>query len=305
MKSILLTIVFSFSTIIWGQNPGKTDYSNPQSLIHWQVQSSVKNQGVQHTCTAFALAATIETFPGVPDLSEKYLYALQKSNTTTQKSTANHLQEYTTTLNNNGLITEKELPYTLEFDKSFENNISAFDKHLFETENGYLELQKKFQPTASVFVTKSEYMQSSKVKNVMYIKQLLQNGVKAIPVTYSGIYKPTWKAFKSKGFTTITPNKGYQITTKLGNIFSYYEYHLMHPSVAQEVKDGTVKFSRTGAETDYMTHTVTIIGYDAKGFIIKNSYGSEWRMGGFERISYDYHELFATEGMLISSVQNK
>ena len=305
MKSFLLTIVFCFSTMIWGQNPGKTDYSNPQSLIHWQVQSSVKNQGVQHTCTAFALAAAIETFPGVPDLSEKYLYALQKSNASQKSTSNNSLEVYTTTLNTNGLITEKELPYALEYDKSFENNITAFDKHLFKTENGYMELQKKFQPTASVFVTKSEYMNTSKIKNVMYIKQLLQNGVKAIPVTYSGIYKPTWKTFKAKGFTTITPDEGYNITTKLGNVFSYYEYRLMHSAVTQEIKEGTVKFGRTADKADYMTHTVTIIGYDAKGFIIKNSYGSDWRMGGFERISYDYHELFATEGMLISSVQNR
>ena len=52
-------------------------------------------------------------------------------------------------------------------------------------------------------------------------------------------------------------------------------------------------------------HFKDIVGYDAEGFIIKNSWGANWRYYGYERVSYDFHELFAYEALVFKRVGYK
>jgi hypothetical protein len=49
------------------------------------------------------------------------------------------------------------------------------------------------------------------------------------------------------------------------------------------------------------SHTVCIVGYDANGFLIKNSWGEDWGDKGYGWISFDYHRLLAIEALLIIS----
>ncbi len=45
-------------------------------------------------------------------------------------------------------------------------------------------------------------------------------------------------------------------------------------------------------------HTVCIVGMDSAGFIIKNSWGTEWGEAGYAHITRSFHEKYAQEAML-------
>ena len=307
MKKILLLLFVACCSINHAQLP-TIQQNLPKSVVHWRAQSPVKHQGVKHTCTAFAIAAAMETFPGIPDLSEKYLYGIQKANEFADNKPfkrGHHLYKYIPSLMNDGAIKEKHMPYRLTYDKRFEKNVTLFDKYLFEAENGYLTLHLKYKPKAFVFVTQYEYLNTQKIKNIAYIKQQLHNGVKAIPVSYVNLYAPAWKPNPSRRLNTITPDLGFKITSPLGKTFNYSTYKKLRSNLNQELLSDKVKLERTDVNSNYSGHAVTIIGYDEEGFIIKNSYGPQWRMGGYERISYDFHTLFSLEGLIIRNIRRK
>ncbi|WP_299104964.1 C1 family peptidase [uncultured Tenacibaculum sp.] len=308
MKKVLFLIVFLLP--IMGIKAQKLNtVSNLLPVVHWKSQSPVKHQGVKYTCTAFAIAATLETFPGVPkDLSEKYLYALQKGYQFAKDAKikrGHFLMHYPNSLIRDGAIEEKYLPYKLNYDKVRSMNETQFDAYMIESEIGFVTLLTKYKDKAVVFVDEYEYLEGKKAKNVEYLKYLLRSGVKAIPVSYPILYKPAWKSYASRNFQTITPDKGFKVRGPNGNFLKYSAAKGWYPNINQQIVDGTVsmEFSDTGDQ--YIGHAVTIIGYDNKGFIIKNSYGPQWRVGGYERVSYDFHEIFAIEALIIKKVKVK
>ncbi|CAL2103402.1 Papain family cysteine protease [Tenacibaculum sp. 190130A14a] len=278
-------------------------------VVHWKSQSPVKNQGVKFTCTAFAVAAALETFPEVPkDLSEKYLYAMQKAHQydgKTKVMRGHFLKYYPNSLIQDGVIEEKYLPYTLNYDKVRPMNETQFESYIMEGEVGFFTLFRKYKKKATVFVQDYEYLETKKAKNIAYIKQLLRNGVKAIPVSYAKLYIPAWQANPSRTFQTITPDKGFKVRGADGSFSKYSQAKRRYLNINQQIINGTISMQFSDTQDKYMGHAVVIIGYDNQGFIIKNSYGPQWRVGGYERISYDFHEIFAVEALVIKKVKVK
>ena len=141
-----------------------------------------------------------------------------------------------------------------------------------------------------------------------HIKYLLDNGVKAIPVSYH-LYIPAWKSFQATKYTTITPDLGYGILMQDGTLATHSSIKQRFPDINSRINTGKVTFQKTVTPTatynPYGGHVVTIVGYDSEGFIIKNSWGADWRYYGYERVSFDYHELFAYEALVFKRVDYK
>lgn len=310
MKRYAFTLcLLLLAEIIFSQTTDFTKISRSLPLVHWKSQSPVKHQGVKYTCTAFAIAAALETFPNVPkDLSEKYLYAFQKGyqyDGKTAVKRGHFLKFYPESLKKDGVIEEKYLPYNLDYERAREMNETQFSKYLYEGEVGLFTLVTKYKKKARVFVTDYEYLDAKKAKDIEYIKQQLRNGIKAIPVSYPLIYQDAWKSFSSRKFNTITPDVGYKVLGASGNYLKYSVAKGLYQNINQRIVKGELLMEITDTKNKYGGHAVAIVGYDKEGFIIKNSYGTQWRVGGYERISYDYHEIFALEALIIKKVRVK
>ena len=309
MKTLHLLLLVPF----WGFSQQVT-LTPPEKLfsetIHWSSQSPVKNQGARNTCSAFGIAAALETFASVPkDLSEKYLYGIQKSNDyINQKETSKgqYLFYYPEALIKDGAITETELPYNPGAVKKWFKSDSEIKKYILEGDIGYVTLTTIYKPKAKVFLNEYEYLNEAASKNAEYIKSLLKNGIKAIPVSYT-IYLPEWKSYTSTKFNTIIPDSGYNLSGITGQPISFLAAKKLHPNnLTEKILAGELKLIKTNPDTNqYQGHVVTIIGYDDQGFIIKNSWGTNWRWNGYERVSFDFHKLFAYEALVIKSVTIK
>ena len=309
-ESYLLVLCVLVTLLLKAQTPTFNEVSNLLPVIHWQSQSPVKNQGVKYTCTAFAIAAALETFPKVPkDLSEKYLYGFQKGYQygKTAITQGHNLFSYIESLKTDGVIEEKYLPYKLDYDKVRPMTEDQFINYMYEGEVGLLTLGVKYKKKATVFVTDLEYLNAQKAKNINYIKEQLRRGVKAVPVSYPILYVPAWKGYPSKEFHTITPDDGFKVNIGNGVYQKYSIAKSMFPNINQQILNSTkpIEPIYPYPGNQYAGHAVTIIGYDQEGFIIKNSYGPQWGVGGYERVSYDFHEIFATEALIIRSVKVK
>ena len=278
--------------------------------VHWNSQSAVKNQGARNTCSAFGVAAALETFDGVPkDLSEKYLYAIQKVNDfiANKKTTdGQYLSSYPNALITDGVITETELPYDPAAIKKWHVTDSELSRALDGSGIGFVNLLKDYRPKAKIFLSNYEYLDLNPSKNIEYIKSQLKNGIKAIPVSYK-IYQPAWKTYRSAKFNTITPDSGYTLFGITGEPMSFMAAKNLFPNdVAEKILNGELKYVQSDPDAkQYGYHVVTIIGYDEKGFIIKNSWSQNWRFNGYERVSFDFHKLFAYEALLIKNITIK
>lgn len=308
MKTLQILALIPFG--VFAQNETLTPPEKLFSEIHWNAQSPVKNQGERNSCSAFGVAAALETFDGVPkDLSEKYLYAIQKLNDFTankKTSKGQFLASYPNALIANGVVTEAELPYDSRMTEKWYKTDSEFSQAFGESEIGFMDLLKNYSPKAKVFLNEYEFLDVKASKNVEYIKLLLKSGIKAIPVTYQ-LYIPGWKGQRTTNFNTITPDFGYTLFGITGNKMTYSDAkNIYGNSINEKILSGELKFVNTDPDlTQYRTHVVTIIGYDDQGFIIKNSWGSTWRWNGYERVSFDFHKLFVGEALVIKSVTIK
>lgn len=308
MKTLQLLALIPFG--VFAQNESLTPPEKLFSEIHWNAQSPVKNQGERNTCSAFGVAAALETFDGVPkDLSEKYLYAIQKTNefiATQTTSAGQFLASYPKALIADGVITEAELPYDPKMTKKWYKTEAEFSNAFVEPGIGFMKLLKDYRPKAKIFLNEYEFLDIKASKNVDYLKSLLKNGIKAIPVSYK-LYQPAWKNYRSTTFNTITPDLGYTLFGITGNPMTYTDAkNIYSEKVTEKILNGELKYVQTDSDTkQYGYHVVTIIGYDDLGFIIKNSWGTNWRWNGYERVSFDFHKLFAYEALVIKSVTIK
>ena len=289
---------------------------NPDKLwstIHISEQTPVKNQGNGNSCSAFGVAAALETLPNMPkDISENFLYSAHKYeqlNAKTGVTRGNFLKSYIMSLPKYGILTEAELPYPEIAAGKWNDADPEILKALKESTTGPVTFLAKYKSKARYINLDSyQYLGFKESKNVKYLKQLLDNGVKAIPVSYE-LYIPAWESFSAEKYTTITPDKGYGILMKDGSHAKYSDIKKQIPDINNRINNGSATLNKTVTPTatynPYGGHVVTIVGYDTKGFIIKNSWGSDWRYYGYERLSYDYHELFAYEALILKKVSYK
>jgi hypothetical protein len=281
-----------------------------KSTIHISAQTPVKNQGNGNTCSAFGIAAALETLPNMPkDISENFLYAAQKYEQWQAKTgvtRGNFLKSYILSLPKYGILTEAQLPYPAIAAGKWNENDSEIAKALKESTTGPVSFLYKYKSIAKLLTLDSyEYLGKEESKNVKHLKYLLDNGVKAIPVSYE-LYTPAWNMFQATNYTTITPDVGYGILMQDGTYAKHSDVKKSFPDINNRIKNKTATLHKTTPVTatynPYAGHVVTIVGYDSQGFIIKNSWGSNWRYYGYERISFDYHELFAYEALVFKRV---
>jgi hypothetical protein len=310
MKTLQILVLIPFGVFAQNETLTPPEKLFSETIIHWNAQSLVKDQGKRNTCSAFGVAAALETLDGVPkDLSEKYLYAIQKTDefiATQRTSAGQFLASYPKALIADGVITEAELPYDPKMTKKWYKTEAEFSNDFTEPGIGFMRLLKDYRPKAKIFLNEYEFLDFKASKNVDYLKSLLKSGIKAIPVSYK-LYQPAWKNYRSTTFNTITPDLGYTLFGITGNLMSFTEAkNIYSDNVIEKILNGDLKYVQTDSDTkQYGYHVVTIIGYDNQGFIIKNSWGSNWRWNGYERVSFDFHKLFCYEALVIKSVTIK
>lgn len=277
-------------------------YSQP--IVDYRIfQSPVKNQGGRGTCTAFSVCAALETLPGFPsDISEQQLYAniklnyYLKNNQREDFSEGAHFDYYLQTLKNNGAVREEEYPYDpnaplwREDDRNREKmekdiSVSLFDLLSLNPLRFKIELYnfKKFPEAA----------------DIEWIKNALDNGVAAIPVAY-GINGPYWAVHKGDRSHKMTPNDFINVVID-DKVYSYNQALQMDKDLGKKIRENRIDavFKDTNLIVN-SGHAVTIVGYDNDGFLIKNSWGTEWGDKGYGWVSFEYHKLFAGEALYLN-----
>lgn len=141
------------------------------------------------------------------------------------------------------------------------------------------------------------FLKDDEARDINRIKLLLATGHKAVAVGYARLYSPRWVRFKSG---VIAPDEGFLFG--IGDKpYGLAAAKAIRPRLIEEVVSGEVPLRLTQPERPdlYVGHAVTVVGYTADGFIIKNSWGRDWGMQGYAIVSFDYHRLFCDEALAV------
>lgn len=300
-KSFFLSLLIFFALLAKGQ-----------SIVDYRYcQSPVRNQGERGTCTAFAIAAVLENFNGVPaNLSEQYLYAcLQMGDyldTNKTISPGGSLFGYSKSLQQYGVLHESRMPYNK---KQLETPDSAMRlvQVIMEAQEGPVSVLTKTH-YAKTFVQPSDCKTYSyfEASDTALIKGLLRKGHKAIAVAY--YVNAAWSNWMHNNNLVITPDSvGFFMSDSAKRIYSF---QTLKNKYGKDVWDSVnsyysfFKYKPYSFETFYRPegHAITIVGYNDKGFIIKNSWGTDWGNHGYAVLSYDYHMLFVAQALVVNKV---
>ncbi len=290
-------------------------------------QSAVKDQGRRGTCAAFSVCAAMETFPGVPtDLSEQILYAtikLHQNNTDLWRralgidptiSEGDALGTYAQLARTLGTCAEDVFPYN--------PNPKAVPDAVPDEVRRYIELAQvtpedleQLRRAVGVFrleMADDGLLQFDGAKDVERIKAELDKGRVAIPVSYV-IHVSAWPGLDERGNTDATgvrdivhPGMLEQFGRPGETWMTYNQAKAECMKTGEDLIEGlaTGKWVRRAhsPQDAYGGHAVTIVGYDDVGFIVKNSWGTEWGTDGYCRVAFDYHRLYAMEALLVDGV---
>lgn len=299
MKNYLL-LVFVFSISL---GYAQRDYRS--------YQSPVKNQGTRGTCTAFGVAAAIETQPAIPaDVSEQYLYAaLKYSQPDKTYSEGDFLKNYIPSLQQYGVVHESVMPYEPSGIK-WENAPTEFMRKIQGTHAGPVGLLDAHRYAKYGFKDEIAYYDAGQTQNIENIKNALDSGVLAIALHYTYIHVGAWVDSNHTALNPLIPTINIKVNdswqsylnlkkTYTGNIVDdiingKLTYALQDPSRINE-KGETV--------SNYGGHVVTVVGYNDKGFIFKNSWGTDWGDKGYGYISFDAHRIMAREALFFNGIQ--
>lgn len=269
-------------------------------------QSPVKSQHDRGTCSAFSLLSAMEVLPGFPnDLSEQHAYALAKAVAYNTDSSGAYSEgatfaDYIEILNNRGIVREDQMPYN-PYMGFWQNATSSFNAYSADISGASVDdvlSERAF--TYTLDKQYCTYKTGAAARDVAFIKQQLDNGVKNIPVSYfiKGGY---WTAHKGNSLLKMDPDDIIRFTIN-GQQLTYTEAKKLNPSLEDDAINGKVKYSGYNGYDDTLFasgHAVSIIGYDHSGFIIKNSWGKDWGNGGYGWLSFNYHRLFAKRMLVV------
>lgn len=293
---------------------------------HRAAQSPVKNQGRRGTCVAFSVCAALETFPGVPgDLSEQLLYAtvkrheqgvdtwLRRMGKPTIMDEGNGLPDYATLFELVGTCAEPFLPYDPNPKRAAPGVPDELKRYLelAQITERDLEALRDGYGKYGFAADACTVLDKEQARDVKRLQQALDGGLLAIPVSYP-VHGPNWSAAKpdAAGRTVLHPGLlGAFREAGTTEWCDYAKCKLLLAGkgidFAQAAKDDKVeiKLDDDPKQEIYGGHAVTIVGYDDRGFLIKNSWGESWGDGGYATILYDYHAVFATGALLITDAR--
>ncbi len=295
---LILTIICS-ATIVWGQNWKYIDYR--------QYQTPVQNQGNRGTCSAFGIAAALEMLPGVPaDVSEQYIYGALKHSQKDKPfvTEGDRLENYIPSLQKYGFVHEEVLPYNPKkipwesYDDNFERIIVATQLNTQMMNN--LQYFAKYSISNSL---QYQYFDAKQSTDPELIKNLLRNGYKAVAVLYSDLHLKTWSEGNCSAENPFDPSQ-ILVVEILGTKMYYQQAKKIYgEKLMDDIITGKVKayYYEEKNEDNYGGHMVTIVGYNEKGFIFKNSWGEDWGEKGYGYISYDAHKWMIQETLVFKS----
>jgi hypothetical protein len=281
-------------------------FSQPKVIDYRYSQSPVKNQEDRGTCTAFAVAACLETFPGVPsDLSEQYLYAALKmmdyDSSLTEVEKGGMLHLYKESLKKFGVFHEQLMPYNsnqLEFKNTDPNLVQV----IRESQTGPVSMLLK-RPSAKAGIIGEADVEWADIpggQDVDRIKKLLQEGVKAVAVSYH-INPDEFSAIQKGKKFVLVPDSSFLVKDIAEDtVYFFWDARIKYGSnFFEKFKKKEISlwspFNLDG-------HAMTVVGYNEKGFIIKNSWGKNFGDNGYITISYDYHRLLARRMFAIKKI---
>jgi hypothetical protein len=262
------------------------------------AQSPVKNQQDRGTCTAFAIAACMETFPGIPaDLSEQYIYAslkvLHYPDSLGLTTMGANLAYYGPSLQKYGAVHENYMPYEgnqLNYDSADYNLVQI----IRESHTGPLSMllmrndARYFAPAIGNDVVAIE---GEAAKDPEAIIGLLNSGLKAVAVSYS--VSSSWFNYEGVPNHLITPDDMLILRDSTGSEISFDMAKRLYGNRMSDMIEREKLTVRRRFPNENMGHAITIVGYTPRGFIFKNSWGNTWGDKGYGFLSFDYHILFA------------
>ncbi len=292
---------------------------------HRHAQSRVKDQGARGTCAAFAVCAAMETFPGVPsDLSEQMLYASIKlfshnidrarvgMGGDEQMQAGDTLETYSRLMSDLGTCAESFFPYN--------PNPGVVPPDAPELVRRYVamahaepQVVQRLREEMGTFRLREDgmtYLVGPQAGDVERLKRELDTRL-AIPVAYH-LHTASWVQLDRLGEMVgdrrdvIHPGMMDRFALEGGEPLTYHAAKVEAMRRGMPLVDAVRRgeFQRVPVFSEgYGGHAVTIVGYDAAGFIVKNSWGERWGTGGYARVSFDYHALYASEAVLIDNVR--
>ncbi|ARN77543.1 hypothetical protein BST97_05825 [Nonlabens spongiae] len=287
----------------------KAEFSNAQGVDYRHVQTPVKNQGMRGTCTAFGVAAALETVPAMPaDVSEQYLYAaLKHSQPGATYEEGAFLSSYKKPLATYGVISEEVMPYNGE-PLEWESDINDFTRLIKGAQIGSIGLYQ-FQQFASHGILEKDFIYYDKTvaHDIDEIKRLLTAGVPSIAVHYTYVHAPAWSRAKISAGNPLLPTIGVKLpdgNKRYIDVYNTYEGDLTADIFSGKVPfyliEPTTKMEDGRTRQNYSGHVVTIVGFNDKGFIFKNSWGTDWGDNGYGYISYAAHKIMAREALFFA-----
>lgn len=299
MKGLLPGLLLTISASIVLAQPAVLDYRS--------CQSPVKNQKDRGTCTAFSVAACLETFPGLPaDISEQYLYGALKTldydSALSVVERGGLLHYYKESLRKFGAFHESLMPYNpaqLDYEYTDPNLVQV----IRESQTGPVSMLLKRSSAKAGITSEADVVWADDPggQDVNLIKKLLQQGVKAVAISYR-INVSEFSGLTKKNLHTIVPDSSFMVKDmKKDTSYYFWDARVKYGSgLVDKVKAGDL-----GIWTPFTLggHAMTIVGYNTEGFIVKNSWGKNFGDNGYVVISYDYHRLLARRLFAIKKIQ--
>ena len=154
--------------------------------------------------------------------------------------------------------------------------------------------------------------------SVEMIQKWLDDGALAVPAAYR-VHGPTWstrgqgKVARDAEEPLFTPEDMEEFKDEVLGWLPYRKAKISatigKTNLVSEVLTGKIERRDLDRSADaakhYGGHSMTIVGYTNKAFIVKNSWGPDWGNQGYCFVSFDYHRLYCWHCARIESVKTR